>query len=133
MTFGIIAGVYGIYKSQPQRARREFWALTEALSTGVYAFGDRGDSGALVWTIDGEVVGIVISGWTVAFDKPGLQAAILPNGYWDTKNIPFFRDEEGTIDFTGLLSQVVSRPISLIESLEMVSEDMGGGFDLWVR
>jgi len=133
VTFGIIAGVYGVYKSQPQRARREFWALPEALSTTLYAFGDRGDSGALVWTVDGEAVGIVIAGWTVAFDKPKLQAAILPNGYWDTKNIPFFRDEEDNIDFTGLLTHVVSRPICLIESLEMVLEDIGGGFDLWVR
>ena len=48
VTFGIIAGVYGVYKSQPQQARREFWALPEALSTSMYEFGDRGDSGALV-------------------------------------------------------------------------------------
>jgi len=131
VTFGIIAGVYGVYKSQPQRARREFWALPEALSTSLYEFGNRGDSGALVWTVDGEAIGIIIAGWTVAFDKPSLHAAILPNRYWDTKNIPFFRDEEDNIDFTGLLTHVVSRPICLIESLEMVLQDLGGEFNLW--
>jgi hypothetical protein len=132
-TYGIIAGVYGVYKSRRELARREFWALPEALSTSLYEFAEHGDSGSLVWTNDGEAVGIVISGWTVAFDRPQLHAAILRNGYWDTKNIPFFRDEEGNIDFTGLLTHVVSRPLCLIESLEMVLEDMGDGYELWVR
>ena len=131
VTFGIIAGVYGIYKSQPDMARREFWALPEALSTSCYEFADHRDSGSLVWTSDGEAVGIVLSGWTVAFDKPQLRAVILPNHYWDMKNIPFFRDEEGNVDFTGLLSFVVVRPLCLIESLEMVLEDVGDGLDLW--
>lgn len=133
VTYGIIAGVYGVYKSRAEPARREFWALPEELSTGLYAFGDHGDSGSLVWTIDGEAVGIIISGWTIAFDKPKLHAAILPNRYWDTKNIPFFRDKEGNVDFTGLLTHVVSRPLCLIESLKMVLEDVGGGNELWVR
>ena len=67
----------------------------------------------------------------MVFDKPRLHAAILPNRYWNTKNIPFFRDEEDNIDFTGLLTHVVSRPICLIKSLEMVLQDLGGEFNLW--
>ena len=123
----------GVYKSHREPARKEFWALPEALSTSLYEFADHGDSGSLVWTNDGEAVGIVISGWTVAFDIPQLHAAILPNRYWDTKTVPFFRDEEGNIDFTGLLTHVVSRPLCLVESLEMVLGDVGDQYELWVR
>jgi hypothetical protein len=130
VTYGVIAGVYGVLKAGgAAAARKEFWAL---LSTSLYQFGDRGDSGSLVWTKDGEAVGIIIAGWTVMFDKPAVRAAILPNRYWDTKNIPFFRDEEGNIDFKELMSFVVSRPLCLIESLEMVLHDIGGDYQLWV-
>ena len=97
----------------------------------MYCFGDHGDSGSLVWTKDGEAVGIIIAGWTVMFNKPRLHAIVLPNRYWDNKNIPFFRDEEGIIDFKELTSFAVYRPICLIESLEMVLRDIGGDYQLW--
>jgi hypothetical protein len=132
VTYGIIAGVYGVLKAGGiKTARKEFWALPEALSTSMYCFGDHGDSGSLVWTKDGEAVGIIIAGWTVMFDKPPLHAAILPNRYWNTKNIPFLRDEEGNTDFNELMSFVVHRPICLIESLEMVLRDIGDDYQLW--
>ena len=45
---------------------------------------------------------------------------------------PFFRDEEGKIDLTELMSFVViRRPICLIESLELVLHDIGGNYQLW--
>ena len=133
VTYGIIAGVHGVLKAGGAKtARKEFWALPEALSTSLYHFGDRGDSGSLVWTKEGEAVGIIIAGWTATFDKSSVRAVILPNGYWDTKNIPFFRDEEGNIDFTELMSFVVYRPLCLVQSLEMVLHDIGGDYQLWV-
>ena len=65
------------------------WALPEALSTSLYEFSNKGDSGALVWTDKGDAVGIVIAGWTALFERPPVMAVVLPNGYWDTKNIAF--------------------------------------------
>ena len=97
VTYGIIAGVHGVLKAGgAATSRKEFWALPEAPSTSLYGFGDHGDSGSVVWTKDGEAVGIVIAGWAAMFDKPPVRAAILPNGYWDTKNIPFFEMRRGT-------------------------------------
>ena len=132
VTYGIIAGVHGVMKSSKGGPRREFWALPEALSTSLYAFSDRGDSGSLVWTNDGVAVGIIIAGWTATFEHPPVQALILPHRYWDTKNIPFFRNEDGSIDFTGLLMHTVSRPLSLVQSFKMVIDDVGSGYKLWV-
>ena len=59
-------------------------------------------------------------------------AVVLPNGYWDTKNIPFFRHEDGSVDFTSLLKFTVSRPLSLVESFKMVLEHVDGDYKLWV-
>jgi hypothetical protein len=133
VTWGIIAGVYGVLKSEgDEKARKEYWALPEKLSTTMYEFGAPGDSGSLVWSDKGEAVGIIIAGWCPMFDNPALHAVILPNRYWDTKNIPFPRDGEGNIDFNGLMSFVVYRPLCLIESLEMVLEDVGGDYQLYV-
>ena len=131
VTYGIVAGVYGVLKSAGEGAvRKEFWVLPEALSTS-HEFADKGDSGALVWTKDGEAVGVVIAGWTAAFE--GVRAVILPNLFWDTKNIPFPRDEEGRIDFKGLLSFAVTRPLVLIESFEMILEDIAeSNYQLYV-
>jgi hypothetical protein len=132
VTYGIIAGVHGVMKSSRGGPRREFWALPEALSTSLYEFADKGDSGSLVWTDEGVAVGIIIAGWIAMFEHPPVQAVILPNRYWDTKNIPFFRHEDGSIDFTGLLVHTVSRPLSLVESFKMVIDDVGSGYKLWV-
>jgi hypothetical protein len=107
LTYGIIAGVHGVLKAGgAATARKEFWALPETLSTRLYPFGDRGDLRSLVWTNDGEAVGIIIASWTVMFDKLPVLAAILPNRYWDTKDIPFFRDEEGNINFKELMKYI---------------------------
>jgi hypothetical protein len=132
VTYGIVAGVHGVLKSAGESAvRKEFWVLPEALSSSLYEFADKGDSGALVWTKDGEAVGVVIAGWTTAFE--GVRAVILPNLFWDTKNIPFPRDEEGRIDFKGLLSFAVTRPLVLIESFEMILEDIAeSNYQLYV-
>ena len=132
VTYGIVAGVHGVLKSAGESAvRKEFWVLPEALSSSLYEFADKGDSGALVWTKDGEAVGVVIAGWTAAFE--GVRAVILPNLFWDTKNIPFPRDEEGRIDFKGLLSFAVTRPLVLIESFEMILEDIAeSNYQLYV-
>lgn len=91
VTYGIIAGVHGVMKSSADGPRREYWALPEAPSTSLYEFSNKGDSGALVWTDKGDAVGIIIAGWTALFERPPVMAVVLPNGYWDTKNIPFFR------------------------------------------
>lgn len=132
VTYGIIAGVHGIMKSSEGGPRREFWALPEAFSTSLYEFSSQGDSDALVWTDKGVAVGVIIAGWTATFENPPAMAVILPNGYWGTKNIPFFRHEDGSIDFTGLLQFAVSRPLSLIESLRMVTDHTGDEYKLWV-
>ena len=132
VTYGFIAGVHGVMKSSAGGPRREFWALPEALSSSLYAFSDKGDSGALVWTDKGAAVGIIIAGWTAAFENPPVMAVILPNGYWDTKNIPFFRHEDGSIDFTGLLKFTVSRPLCLVESFKMVLDHVDSDYKLWV-
>ena len=131
VTYGIIAGVHGVMKSSEGGPRREFWALPEASSL-LYKFSDKGDSGALVWTDKGVAVGIVIAGWTAIAERPLVMAVILPNGYWDTKNIPFFRHEDGSIDFTGLLTFAVTRPLSLIESFKMVTDHVDSDYKLWV-
>lgn len=131
--YGIIAGVHGVLKAGGAKiTRKEFWALPEALSTSLYHFGDHGDSRSLVWTKEGEAVGIIIAGWTAMFDKSSVRAVILPNGYFDTKNILFFRDEEGNMDFTKLMSFDVYRQLCLVQCLEMVLNDMGGDYQLWV-
>jgi hypothetical protein len=61
VTYRIIAGMHGVMKSSEGGPRREFWALTEALSTSMYDFSNQGDSGALVWTDGGVAVGIIIA------------------------------------------------------------------------
>jgi hypothetical protein len=121
------------YKQVELRSlEKEFWALPEALSTSLYHFGDHGDSGPLVWTKEGKAVGIIIAAWTAMFDKSSVRAVILPNGYWDIKNILFFRDEEGNIDFTELMSFGVYRTLCLVRSLEMMLDDIGGDYQLRV-
>lgn len=92
VSYGIIAGVQGIMKSSQGGPRRESWALPEALSTSLYEFSNKGDSGTLVWTDKGVAVGMIIASWTTAFEDSPVKAVILQNGYWDTKNIPFFRN-----------------------------------------
>jgi hypothetical protein len=127
--YGIIAGVHGVLKAGGAKiARKEFSARPETLSTSLYHFGDHGDSGSLVWTKEGETVSMDIAGWTAMFDKSSVRAVILPNGYWDTKNIHFFRDEEGNMDFTKLMSFDVYRRLCLVQSLEMVLNDIGGDY-----
>jgi hypothetical protein len=122
VTYGIVAGVHGVVKSAGEGAvRKEFWVLPEVLSATSYEFADKGDSGALVWTRDGEAVGVVIAGWTAAFE--GVRAVISPNGFWDTQNIPFPRDA-GRVDVKELLYHAVTRPLVLIESFEMILEDL---------
>ena len=132
VTYGIIAGVHGVMKSSEGGPRREFWALPEALCRSLYAFSDKGDSGALVWTDKGAAVGIIIAGWTALFEQPPIMAVVLPNDYWGTKNIPFFRHEDGSIDFMGLLKFAVSRPLSLVESFKMVLDHVDSDYKLWV-
>lgn len=61
-----------------------------------------------------------------------MMVVILPDGYWDTKNIPFFRDEDGSIDFTGLPTFTVSRPLSLVESFKRVIDHLDSDYKLWV-
>ena len=113
-----MTGVHGFLKSADEATlRKEFWCLAEALSTSLYGFAEKGDLGALVWTVDVEAVGIVIAGWTVLFD--GVRGVIHPNGYWDTKNIPFPRDDERKFKFNGILLFAVTRPLVSIESFEM--------------
>jgi len=98
VTYGIIARVYGVLKVRAAAtARKEFWALPEVLSTGRYQFGDRGDSGSLVWTKNGEAVGIIIAGWNVMFDK---YLYVLPSSQIDIGTLkisPFFETRRGTL------------------------------------
>jgi hypothetical protein len=132
VTFGMIAGVHGVLKFGGQPTRREYWALPEQNSRSLYEFSTNGDSGSLVWTNKGEAVGIIIAGWCAMFDVPPVLAATLPEDYWDMKSVPFPRDEEGSINFTGTVTMAVYRPLTLVQSLEMVLEDVGGDWELWV-
>jgi hypothetical protein len=123
VTYGVIAGVYAVMRAGGDDSiRREMWALPEALSTKMYSFSEAGDSGAVAITPDGMAVGIVIGGWTVAFD--GLKSLIRPTGMWDVEDIPSCRNDDGTTNFLSLLSHAMSRPIVLIESIAMVFADI---------
>jgi hypothetical protein len=98
------------------------WALSEALSTAMYSFGEAGDSEAVAITPEGMAAGMVIGGWTVAFD--GLKSLIRPTGTWDMEDIPSYRNDDETTNFPSLLSHAVTRPIVLIESMAMVFADI---------
>ena len=115
-----------------QPTRREYWALPEQHSRSLYEFSTNGDSGSLLWTNKGKAVVIIIAGWFAKFDVPPVIAATLPDDYWGMKSVPFPRDEEGNINFTGMVTMAVYRPLTLVQSLEIVLEDVGGDWELWV-
>ena len=133
VTYGIVAGVYSVMRHSDTGVRREYWVLPEEKSRSLWEFSKHGDSGALVWTSDGKAVGMVLAGWTVMFDKPPLHMIItpLPEEIWDVGRIPLYRQSDGSLDFGELLTLAVTRPITLIESLQMVMEDIAGEFKLW--
>jgi hypothetical protein len=76
---------------------------------------------------------MVLAGWTVMFDKPPLYMIITPlqESIWDVGSIPIYRQSDGSLDFGELLTAAVTRPLSLIESFQMVMEDIAGEYDLW--
>jgi len=131
VTYGIVAGVHSIMRHSNTGVRREYWVLPEAKSTTLWEFSESGDSGALVWTTDGEAVGMIIGGWTSMFDNPPIHMIITPEYVWDMKNIPLYRQKDGSLNFDQLLTAAVTRPLSLVESLDMVLEDISTEFKLW--
>jgi hypothetical protein len=133
VTYGIIAGVHTVMcAGEDESIQREMWALPEALSTTMYSFGEAGDSGAVAIIPEGMAVGMVIEGWTVAFD--GLKGLIRPTGMWDMEGIPSYRNDDGTANFPSLLSHVITRPIVLIESMPMVFADIAKPeLKIWIR
>jgi hypothetical protein len=133
VSYGIVAGVYAVMRHSNTGLRREFWVLPEAKWSTIWQFNERGDSGALVWTSDGQAVGVILAGWTVMFDKPPLYMIITPSpeSIWDVRNIPIYRQSDGPLDLRGLLTAALTRPLSLIESFQMVMEDITEEFKLW--
>ena len=58
------------------------------------------------------------------FDRSALMAVVTPRGAWDVERIPSYRrDDDGSIDMTGLVTRAVTRPISLVQSLNMILKD----------
>jgi hypothetical protein len=131
VTFGIVAGVHSVMRHSNTGVRREYWVLPEEKSSTLWEFSRHGDSGSLVWTTDGEALGMIIAGWTSMFDNPQINMIITPESIWDLKNIPLYRQRDGSLNFAQLLTFAVSRPITLIESLDMVLEDIATEFKLW--
>lgn len=132
VTYGVIAGVHSVMRHSNTGVRREYWVLPEAKSKTLWEFGEHGDSGSLVWTTDGEAVGMVIAGWTSMFEKPPIHMIITPEYVWDVKNIPLYRQIDGSLNFDQLLTAAVTRPLTLIESLDMVLEDISMELKLWL-
>ena len=67
------------------------------------------------------------------FEQPPLYMIItpLPECIWDVKNIPLYRQSHGSLNFGEVLKADVTRPLILIESFEMVMEDIAEEFKLW--
>ena len=61
-TYGIVAGMLAVMRHSDTGLRREFWVLLEEKLSTLWQFSERGDSGAQVWTVDGQAVGMVIAG-----------------------------------------------------------------------
>jgi len=131
-THGLVAGIYGTFQRSRQ-IRQEFWVLPEALFSTLYAFSDHGDSGSCVWTADGKAIGIIFGAWIVTFDRPALLAVVDPRGKWDVERIPSYRQKDGSIDMTGLVTRAVTRPIILVQSLRMILQDSHEELSLWVE
>jgi len=130
VTYGNIAGIHAVLKSAGQAGiRREFWALPGLLSRSSYEFANRGDLGSLVWTADGQAVGVVIAGWASLSNEV---RAIVPPGYLVGKNILFPRTEEGGINFKEMMAFVVARPLCPVQSFEMILEDLESDYELYV-
>lgn len=66
------------------------------------------------------------------FDNTPTHMIITPDYIWDVKNIPLhYRQRDGSLNFDQLLTAAVTRPLTLIESLDMVLEDISTEFKLW--
>ena len=111
----------------------EFWVLQDAWATLLFAFAERGDSGSVVTTIDGDAVGIVLGGWTSI--NQNISMVVKKSGHleWDLPQIPHLREEDCTLDLTGKLTFGVTRPLAIVMDLQMIIASFRiEGLELWV-
>ena len=132
ITYGMVAGTYALYK-EAGKLREEFWVLQDALATVLYAFGEPGDSGSLVTTINGDAVAIILGGWTTI--NQNIKMVVKDRGQleWDLLQIPHLRKADGTLDLKGKLTFGIIRPLTVVMDLQMIIASFSiEGLELWV-
>jgi hypothetical protein len=125
-TFGFVAGVHAGWKPLQHGMNKscsEYYVLDDH-SMFSNMFADKGDSGAVVITDGGLVVGLVFAGIAIT----SVQIITLP-GTRDTPDIKTTavrREDDGSLDLNDLLlTQFYGKRFILVENAEMVVQRSG--------